>query len=316
MGGLWRKMPWTAWTMLTGCLAIAGAGVPLVIGLSGYYSKDAMLAQILSFAEGNPLHAWVFYAATAAAGITSFYMFRLWFLTIAGQPRDKHVYEHAHESPRTMVMPLAVLAVLAAIAGWIGLTAMLEQACPAGVAQGVASGRMWPEVAMPAEHLSHDEAIHRTATLAAFGVALVGFVLAAAFYWTRRLDPEDARRLFAPLYRFLWNKWWFDELYQRILVRPALRIASLVAAVDCQGIDWLADNLARAARVVSSIDEWLDRRLVDGAVDATARWTYAIGLRLRAMQTGSLRQYVMYIVVGTVALFVLIVYWNLAIAGM
>ncbi len=316
MGGLWRKMPWTAWTMLAGCLAIAGAGVPLLIGLSGYHSKDAMIAQMLSFAEHNPLHGWLFYAATAGAGVTAFYMFRLWFLTFAGQPRDKHVYEHAHESPLSMYGPLVVLAVLAVIAGKIGLTAMLEQARPAGISEGIAAGRELPSLVIPAEHLSHDNSIHVPATLAAFGVALVGFLLATAFYWTRRLDPEDARRQFAPIYGFLWHKWWFDELYQWLFVRPTLWLADFAAAIDRQGIDWLADNTARAAKAVSTFDDWIDRLLVDGLVNSTARWTYGLGLRLRAMQTGSLRQYVMYIVVGTVGLFVLIVYWNLAIAGM
>ncbi len=148
MGGLRKKMPWTAGTMLVGCLAISGAGVPLLIGLSGFYSKDRILAQVLSFANDNPPHRWIFWVAVAGAAMTAFYMFRLWYLTFAGQPRDEHVHQHAHESPWTMVGPLVVLAVLAVFAGgnllWtnVGLEPLLEQARPAGIAGGASAG--WP----------------------------------------------------------------------------------------------------------------------------------------------------------------------------
>jgi len=116
MGGLLKRLPWTAWTMLVGCLAISGAGIPLVnLGLSGYYSKDGMLAQLFSFASGNPGLAWLYYVAAGGAALTAFYMFRLWFLTFAGKPRDEHVLAHAHESPKVMYVPLVVLAVFAVV---------------------------------------------------------------------------------------------------------------------------------------------------------------------------------------------------------
>jgi NADH-quinone oxidoreductase subunit L len=315
MGGLLKKMPWTAWTMFVGCLAITGAGLPLVVGLSGYYSKDSILAQLYSFAAKNPWHGWLFYVATAGAGITSFYMFRLWFLTFVGRPRDHHVYEHAHESPAVMWVPLVVLATLAAVGGWIGLPSILQQAVPPGIAAGVAGGRLLPAVSMPAEHLSHAAAIHVPVTLAAFVTALAGFVLAAAFYWRRALDAEDVRRQFRAIYEFLHNKWYFDELYAACLVRPTLFLARQVARLDQRGIDWVADGLGRLVYLGSRLDDWFDRLFVDGLVNLVARWTYAVGLWLRELQTGNLRQYVMFIAVGTVALFILIVYWNLAWAG-
>ncbi len=99
--------------MLVGCLAIIGTGIPFVAGFSGFYSKDSIIAQTLSFSNHNPVHKILFYAAAGGASITAFYMFRLWFMTFIGKPRDHHVYEHAHESPKVMYMPLVVLAVFA-----------------------------------------------------------------------------------------------------------------------------------------------------------------------------------------------------------
>jgi NADH-quinone oxidoreductase subunit L len=119
MGGLRKRMPVTAYTMLVGCLAIAGAGIPTVIGLSGFHSKDYIIAQDLSFRLHNPLLGGLFYyGALAGAGLTAFYMFRLWYMTFAGAPRDEHVHHHAHESPRLMTVPLVILAIPAAIVAW------------------------------------------------------------------------------------------------------------------------------------------------------------------------------------------------------
>jgi NADH:ubiquinone oxidoreductase subunit 5 (subunit L)/multisubunit Na+/H+ antiporter MnhA subunit len=117
MGGLRKKMPITAATMLIGCLAIAGAGVPTtVIGLSGFFSKDSIIAQDRLFWATNPRLGMIFYcAAIVGAGLTAFYMFRLWYMTFAGNPRDGHVYYHAHESPKLMTVPLMILAVMAAV---------------------------------------------------------------------------------------------------------------------------------------------------------------------------------------------------------
>jgi NADH-quinone oxidoreductase subunit L len=323
MGGLRKKMPYTAATMLIGCLAIAGAGVPTLFGLSGFYSKDYIVAQDLSFWGANPrMGGLFFYAALIGAGMTAFYMFRLWYMTFAGQPRDEAVHHHAHESPRGMTVPLMILALLAIVAAWnvpmtgFGIEPLLSQAQPAGTAEGLAHGRLWPNVTVPAEHLSHSPAIHARAEWAAFGTALLGFLLATAIYGLRKLDAEDVRRTFAPLHRFLVHKWWFDELYALAFVRPVLRLSGWVAILDKQGLDWLADNSARAVAAVARLDDWIDRIFVDAPVNLTARWTYAFALRLRVLQTGNIRQYVLWLAAGVVALFVLMsLYWNYAVAG-
>src|SRR5205814_380361 len=113
MGGLFSKMKITALTMLMGVLAIAGTPF-----FSGWYSKDAVVAQCLGYVAVNPQHALLFILPLGTAGITTFYMFRMWFMTFTGKPRDHHVHEHAHESPWTMTVPLIVLAVFAVVVSW------------------------------------------------------------------------------------------------------------------------------------------------------------------------------------------------------
>jgi len=313
MGGLLKKMPYTGWTMLVGCLAISGAGVPTVIGLSGYYSKDYIIAQALVFKTANPMFSWMFYIAVATAGMTAFYMFRLWFMTFTGKPRDEHIYEHAHESPPTMTVPLVILAGLSVVAGWnllntYGLETLLNQAVPAGISQGGAGGWLWPHVAVPPEHIYHPQIheVHFTASMIAFAMALAGFILATAFYGVRSLDPEDARRTFPRLYSLFRHKWWFDELYQFLFVRPVLRISGWVAACDKNVIDWAADHLALAVTACARLDNWIDRIFVDRLIDLMAGGIYAAGLWLRRIQTGNLRQYIMLLALGLVAIFVII----------
>ncbi len=146
--------------------------------------------------------------------------------------------------------------------------------------------------------------------------ALAGFAVAGVFYGVRALDAAEVRRSVAPLYQFLWHKWYFDELYRACFVRPALALARLAATVDRMLIDGLAHALARSVRLASVADDWLDRLFVDGLVNRLAQWTYSAGVALRAVQTGRLRQYVMFLGVGTVALFVLVSFlWTLALGA-
>ncbi len=313
MGGLRRKMPVTAITMLIGCLAIAGAGIPTVIGLSGFRSKDFIIAQDLSFWKHNSgLGGFFFYAALVGAGMTAFYMFRLWYMTFFGNPRDGHVFHHAHESPRVMTVPLMILSLMAVIVAWniprthIGLGPLLRQSQPAGAAEGIAGGLLLPHLTMPAEELAELPPNNTIAEWAAACVAFLGFVFATLFYAVRAWHAEDIRRAFPRVYDFLVRKWMFDELYAFLFVLPVLRVADWVANIDKKGIDWLADNSARAIEAVSRLDDWIDRIFIDTPVNLTARWTYALGLRLRAIQSGSIRQYVLWIAAGLVGLFVLL----------
>ncbi|HEV3023971.1 MAG TPA: NADH-quinone oxidoreductase subunit L, partial [Pirellulales bacterium] len=187
--------------------------------------------------------------------------------------------------------------------GGLGIVNVLEQARPAGE---TGSGVLLAALTYPNEHASHATAIHVQATLYAFSTALGGFLLATVFYGLRWLNPNDIRQQFAAIYRFLLNKWYFDELYDALFVRPAHRVAKFISGIDRNLIDGLIDRLARWTRGLSDVDDVIDRYLVDGAVNLTAGWIYSLGRSLRAVQTGKLRQYVMLIVIGTVALTILI----------
>jgi NADH-quinone oxidoreductase subunit L len=206
-----------------------------------------------------------------------------------------------------MYLPLVVLATFAVCVAWtipgtgFSLAGLLEQARPAGE-HGV--GLVWEKVVLRPEAESHHGAPHIEATLVASATALFGFFLATAFYCLKWIDPKEVAQQFAPIYRFLVHKWYFDELYQVLFVRPVFIIAQLASGFDKNVIDRFINALARWTLNIAHLDDLIDRYLVDGVVNLLASWTYAFGLALRSVQTGQLRQYVMFIVVGTVGLFV------------
>ncbi|MBX3434937.1 MAG: NADH-quinone oxidoreductase subunit L [Pirellulales bacterium] len=325
MGGLRKKMPVTAFTMLVGCLAIIGAGVPTTaFGLSGYYSKDAIIEQAWSFAGANrshPLLSILLFAPAAGAAITAFYMFRLWYMTFAGKPRDHHRYDHAHESPRVMTMPLVVLAVFAIGVGWavpgtnLSVTSLLEQAQPIGTAAG-GSGELFAALDVPAEALSHTREIKFKAGMLAFSAAALGVLGATILYLWRLLNPAEIRDSFKPLYKFLWNKWWFDELYDAIFVKPVMLVSNLAAKFDRSAIDGLIHGTAATAKGASKIvGHVFDQTVVDGTANAIANRTWDIGLLLKRLQTGKVRQYVLFIVMGTWLLYLAVSFLIVARGG-
>jgi NADH-quinone oxidoreductase subunit L len=293
--------------MLVGCLAIIGAGIPLTpIGLSGYYSKDAIIEQAWSYAQSNGGLYWLLCVLPIiGAAATAFYMFRLWYLTFAGKPRNHHKYDHAHESPAVMTRPLILLALFAIGVGWtlpvgnLSVTNLLEQARPVGTSASTA-GALMPALTIPAEHLSHAADIKTKAGLAAFSAAMLGLFVATVIYLWEKLSAAEIKQTFLPLHKLLWNKWFFDELYQAIFVNPVLFISKRIAGFDRKVIDSILHAAAAITRGCSRIVDLLfDRTVVDGSVNTFANWTWDFGLLLRKLQTGSVRQYVLFIVMGT-----------------
>jgi NADH-quinone oxidoreductase subunit L len=332
MGGLRKKMPITAYTMLIGCLAIAGIGVPFLAGFSGFHSKDLIVEQALSHWKSNAgkltVSSLFFFVPLVTAGLTAFYMFRLWYMTFAGEPRDHHRYDHAHESPQVMTGPLLLLAVFAVCAGWhfpawapqtlanFGVENLLEQARPVGTLAST-SGLIFPNLTVPSEHLAHAPEIKTPAGWAAIIAALLGIALATVIYQRRDVSPESLAHALRPLYQISWHKWWFDELYELVFVRPTLALSAFVAVMLDRGlIDGIIHALAALGKGIAVIVSVVgDRFIIDNGVDTVAARTWDLGLALRTVQTGRLRQYVMFIVVGTIVIFLIASVWRFAVAG-
>ncbi|AWM38656.1 NADH-quinone oxidoreductase subunit L [Gemmata obscuriglobus] len=271
MGGLKSKMPVTAFTMLVGVLAISGA--PL---LSGWYSKDMILSTALGYVSLHPAHALLFVLPALTAGLTAYYMFRLWFLTFTGTPRDTHLHDHAHESPRVMTLPLVVLAVFSVGVAWgwpvwsaeasyIG--SVLHKAEPAAVRTDFALEK------------SQEHKLHLYAGAVALATAVFGAFLAYRTFY-RSTPAHAALHATGPgWYRFLLGKWYFDEAYDAALVTPTLRLAHTAAMVD--------------KRPPESSPNGFDFYTLDGLLNAIGQAASRLGSLLRGVQTGFVRSYVL-----------------------
>jgi NADH-quinone oxidoreductase subunit L len=308
MGGLYPKMKITALTMLTGVLAIAG--VPL---FSGWYSKDQILAQALGFCTVHPEHSLLFLLPLITAGLTAFYMFRLWFMTFLGAPRDRHVHEHAHESPRTMTTPLIILAVCSVMVAW-GWPVWQAEHSLLGGHEGILSGSE-PHAALEAVGVMDHEVArsaresHSLAEILAYFAGGLGVLFAILLYGVKVLNPADAAAQFPAVHRFLLNKWYFDELYSALLVRPALAAAHWCRAFDLSIIDRSIDSLALGTIRLAKWGGSFDLHIIDGAANLIADIAYACGRALRRVQTGYLRSYVLFLVLAAITTYFVLRYF-------
>ncbi|MCP1969528.1 NADH-quinone oxidoreductase subunit L [Bradyrhizobium elkanii] len=206
MGGLWRKIPYTFAVMCIGTLALTG--FPL---FAGYFSKDAIIEA--AYAAHNPFAAYAYLLTIAAAGLTSFYSWRLIFKTFFGEPHDQKHYEAAHESPVWMLVPIGVLAAGSILAGLPFKELFVN---PHGVEEFFReSVKMNPHILENMEHMPGWLAPLPTVMMA------LGLFISYLFYIRRPYLPVELARQQPMLYQFLLNKWYFDELYDWIFVRPA-----------------------------------------------------------------------------------------------
>ncbi|WP_458790209.1 NADH-quinone oxidoreductase subunit L [Yoonia sp. MH D7] len=285
-GGLRHKMPKTFWAMMIGTLAITGFGIPLLylgfpVGFAGFVSKDAIIESAYA-AEAS----YAFWMLVIAAFMTSFYSWRLMFMTFYGTPRgDKHTHDHAHESPNTMLIPLAVLAFGAVFSGMVfyksffasdesvgkffgtiaqsdethadlGFTlvapayAATEETDDHGTEHAAAA---WPEVPGTGaifkaadNHVLHEaHNVPIWVKLSPFFAMLGGFGLAWLFYIKNPSLPGRLAKQQAPLYNFLLNKWYFDELYNYIFIKPAMWIGRFLwKQGDTKAIDGTINGIA------------------------------------------------------------------------
>jgi NADH-quinone oxidoreductase subunit L len=285
MGGLRKKIPVTYWTMLIGAIAIAG-----VPPLAGFFSKDEILAESFGFG-----FAWVWAIGLVVAVMTAFYMFRLIGLTFWGESRvDKKVEKHIHESPRSMTIPLVLLAIpsiaLGAVLAWPGPPFTLLTGVEA---EGLLHGWLHP---IFAEGLEILHPAHETfplggevgLILASVAAATIGLVAAwwlfglELFGLRLRQRPQRVERIATGrsasrfLYRASLNKWWFDELNHLLFIVIGGRVAAAL---------W-----------------WFDREVVDGTVNGIASLTRASGRGLAGIQTGRVQNYALGIAIGLIVM--------------
>jgi NADH-quinone oxidoreductase subunit L len=248
MGGLRKAIPRTHLLMWIGSLALAGIGIPGIYGFAGFYSKDAILEA--SWAAGG-VGQTAFWLGVVAALFTAFYSWRLIYLTFFGKFRgDHHALEHAHESPPVMLIPLYVLAAGALLAG-IGAFDWFV---------GHDRAAFWgASIVTPPGHDPIEAAHHvpEWVSLAPLVVGIIGILLASWFYLKRTDLPSKVAAAFSGLYVLVFRKYYFDELYDAVFVRPALWFGRLFwkrgdqGLIDAYGPDAIASNSRRFAGFVS-----------------------------------------------------------------
>lgn len=324
-GGLWRKMPKTAACYLLATLALAGFP-----GFSGFWSKDAILADTLAFSmlEG---HWFLPVAGFLTVFLTAFYMFRQYFLTFTGKPRDIEAYEHAHEVPWQMLAPLIILGFLAVVGGgfggWFGEmnpklsgVEQIQQFSEKGYQSRLTAEVLYSHETAAAEHAhteegAHGDAHHDVAHFAhnaAMGIstvlALLGIFVGWLMYYERRsgrtvLNPTWLFERFQSIYKLLWNKYYVDELYSAAIVAPTKAWSRISGAFDRLVIDGAVNLFGISGKVGADVVDFGDRLIVDGwMVNGSARTTGFFGDKLSYVQTGNTRHYLLLTLLGLVAI--------------
>ena len=243
MGGLWRKTPWTYVTMWVGALSLSG-----IPPFSGYWSKDTILDA--DWASGTAVGHYAWCLGTLAAFMTAFYISRVMFMTFHGAPHaDEETMHHAHESPWVMLIPLIVLAIGAAFFGWLGY----------GHFVGAGSVGFWKTaiLVLPGhDALARAEDIPLVIAYLPLVCGIAGIAMAYLFYIVNPQLPLRLAQRYRELYLFLLNKWYFDELYDLLFVRPALALGdglwksgdgAVIDGLGPNGIAALTRDLARQA---------------------------------------------------------------------
>jgi NADH-quinone oxidoreductase subunit L len=243
MGGLFRVVPKTGSLMWIGSLALAGIGIPGVFGFAGFYSKDMILEAAY---QGGGVGQFAYWLGVAAAFFTAFYSWRLIIMTFYGAPRaDHHTMEHAHESPAVMLLPLTVLAAGALFAGFLGYDHFV----------GEARGEFWgSSIYVAPGHDSIEAAHHGPEWVGVLPliVGVLGIALAYVFYVYRPKWPAAWATGLSPLYQLIFNKYYFDEIYDFLFVRRAFDLGRFfwkrgdVGTIDAFGPDGIS-SLTRSA---------------------------------------------------------------------
>ncbi|MBL1211991.1 MAG: NADH-quinone oxidoreductase subunit L [Ignavibacteriae bacterium] len=312
MGGLKKKLPITYYTFLISSLAISG--VPL---FSGFLSKDGILAGSLAF--GNLTGHWLLpIIGFTVALMTAFYMFRLVLVTFHGKPRNQEKFDHAHESPKAMTIPLITLAALSIFifytpnpfnseAGWV-LSDWIrtpEQVVP----NEVRFDFMKSDAATGQSEITHSQMYtdaahhaHYPAMILSLVLAGIGILIAFMMYVWGKIDSEKLKTKYNSLYKFSLNKWYIDEFYDASFIAGTHKSAKILAWFDYNVVDGIVNGTAALGRFVSMLSGWFDTYVVDGLVNFFALLNGFLGLSLRRIQTGKVQTYVVFVVFSLLVL--------------
>ncbi len=324
MGGLRKKMPITYWSFVIFSLSISG--IPLT---SGFLSKDNILAGSFAYGllTGNYLIPILGYGVVF---LTAMYMFRLIIMTFHGEPRVEHTYEHAKESPKVMTIPLIVLSALSIFVffsfnpfnpdnGWF-LKAVEKPASVVPVSQRYgfdqafnmtnvesASGAAkaaTPGIAIPTKNYEAVmEEIHYPGLALSLALAFLGIFTAFFIYDWKKVDAEKMKQRVLPLYNFLYNKWYIDELYGATAVAGTLFVSRALAWFDSHVIDGIVNGAASLTKLWSSLTGSFDHYVVDGLVNFSAWFTGLLGRGTRKVQTGKVQTYIVFALLGVIVIF-------------
>ena len=322
MGGLRKKLPITYYTFLVATLAISG--VPF---FSGFLSKDGLLLGTYAFGSLTG-HVLIPILGFTVVILTAFYMFRLVIITFHGEPRNMEKYDHAHESPKVMTVPLIVLAVLSFFfwysgnpfdgeSGWF-ISKWIHT--PHSVVPDSLRYNFMQSGAGATEHLTgaHEavvhspmymEALHHShypAMIISILFAGLGILLAYWIYQWKKVDPDKLAEKYNWLYKFSLNKWYIDELYSATFIGGTLAFSRILAWFDTYIIDGIVNGAAWVTRKVSSFSGLFDTYVVDGLVNFTAFFSGVIGLGLKKIQTGKVQTYVVLAVFSILVLLLIL----------
>jgi NADH-quinone oxidoreductase subunit L len=304
MGALRKKIPITFATMAIGTLAIAG-----VPGLAGFFSKDEILWQAFSSPHGHIL-LWII--GVTVAGMTAFYMFRMLFMTFYGESHvDHHTEHHIHESPKSMTIPLMVLAAGSVVAGWVGIPPWLHGSNiiehwlepvfePIPIAVTAAAART--------THFS--EGVEAGMAAVSVAIALVGIYIAFSTYYRKSDRADRVSAQFKGLYTALSNKWYVDEIYDGLFVNRAKDLGTSLWKFDGAVVDGVV-NGAASTTVQSALGSgWWDRWIVDGLVRFVGGFLRTFSSLLRLIQTGYAQNYALMMILGVMILIGYVLWGN------
>ena len=294
MGGLRKRIPITFWTMAVGTLAIAG-----VPPLAGFFSKDEILWKV--FESQNYL---IWLIGVMVAGMTAFYMTRLMLLTFFGEERfDEHTARHVQESPRSMTIPLLVLAIGSALVGLLALPAWITAVFGSNLFEH------FLEPAFANTYQGEGQGAHSPLSLE-FGlavlsvaVAVAGIVLAVQFLLRRKL-PEP-RGALATVHRWIYNKYYVDEAYDALVVNRTKGLGNVLTWFDDHIVDGLVNGCGTFTRIAAWISGLFDLHVVDRIVNLIAEIVEFFSAAFRKLQTGSMQRYALFFVLGVITMITL-----------